>query len=103
MLARERRHPTWHYTEPRALRRRLWWAFGYDPLTLRQRLAQIRAEADWWKCRALDAEAEVEQARASAETTEAALREHAARDRVARSSGGDPEATTERATEGHPS
>jgi len=49
MLTRERRRPTWHYNEPRTLRRRLWWAFGYDPLTIRQRLAQVRAEAADWR------------------------------------------------------
>jgi len=57
MLNRERQHPGWHYNQPRALRRRLWFALGYDPLTLRQRLQQVRAEASWWEGRALEAEA----------------------------------------------
>jgi len=89
MLNRERRRPSWHYNEPRALRRRAWWALGYDPLTMRQRLHQVRAESDWWKCRALDCEATL------LELGDV----HAAREAVPGFTGGDPATLTERAND----
>lgn len=38
-----------HYHGLRGVWKRLLWWMGFDPLTVRQRLAQVRREADDWK------------------------------------------------------
>jgi hypothetical protein len=42
---RERKHRDRFYGRPSQWRRWLWWRLGWDHLTVRERLAQVRAEA----------------------------------------------------------
>jgi len=49
-MSHERQHPDGFYAYPehRSLWRRLLWRRGFDPLTIRERLAQVRREnLDW--------------------------------------------------------
>lgn len=47
----ERKRPDGFYAYPahRSLWRRLLWRLGFDPLSVRERLAQVRAEAADWE------------------------------------------------------
>ena len=50
-MAHQRQRPngTYAYPEHRSLWRRLLWRLGCDPLTVRERLAVVRSEVEYWK------------------------------------------------------
>ena len=45
----ERQDGFYNYPEHLSPWRRLLWRLGFDPLTTRERLAQVRTEAAYWK------------------------------------------------------
>jgi hypothetical protein len=55
MLRRQKPGEFHNYPEHRSIIRRLMWTLGFDPLTVYERLEQVRAEAEYWEGKAEEA------------------------------------------------
>jgi len=49
MLRRQKPGEFHNYPEHRSIIRRLLWRLGFDPLTVYERLNQVRTEAEYWR------------------------------------------------------
>jgi hypothetical protein len=52
MLRRQKPGEFHNYPEHRSICRRALWRLGFDPLTVYERLEQVRAEAKYWESKA---------------------------------------------------